>query len=115
MTTDSNACPEPARSPRFQRDRSDAETTEAFDRLFGFKGSFGPRPNKDILAVALTGACILEGFDKWYRLHGALRTLGIKQGHIDSILNGGTGDDPSRHHWWIDLDGSYRLHDRTIQ
>ena len=99
-----------AKPPLFQPDRSEAETTETFRRLFALKRSFGPRPNKNDLAIALIGACILEGFDNFFRIQGAMRALGSKDGHILSILSGGTGDDPHHYSWRCDAKGRYSLH-----
>jgi len=90
------------------------ETAAIFCRLRRIKASYGWKPNKDELATALIKTCIQERIDKWYRIRGALRVLGIKPHHATGILNAGTGDDPTRHLWWIDEDDSYRLHSPSL-
>lgn len=90
-----------------------SEITAKFRRLRDLKASFGTKANKNEVTIALIGACILEGFDDWYRLEGALRKLDVKQGQIKSILNRWAGHDPSCHRWWRAQDGKYRLHETT--
>lgn len=70
-----------------------------FRALRALKASFGPKANKDDRAVALIGACIIEGIDTEARIVGALRRLDIKEAHVRALLRCHDGDDPELHAW----------------
>jgi hypothetical protein len=112
MTTDTSAATTVAdKLTPVLSDRSEAETTATFLRLRALKASFGFKPNKHDLAIALIGACILEEFDTRIRIVRALEKLGLKRSHIVIILTEYSGDDPKEHLWRIDPEGRYSLHD----
>lgn len=92
-----------------QPDRSPAEATATFERPRALKASFGFKPNKHDLAIALIGACIVEEFDTRVRIVRALEKLGLKHSHIVIILAEYCGDDPSQHVWRCNAEGRYTL------
>lgn len=101
----------PTHTASAPHDMPPAEVDAIFERLRALKKQFGRSPNKNELAIALIGACILEGFDTRARIVGALATLGLDRSHAVLVLRENEGKDPAQHVWELDGNGHYRLHD----
>ena len=66
--------------------------------------------NKHDQATTLISACILEGLSTRVRIVRALVQIGLSQSHVVIMLERGTGGDPNRYNWQLDLEGRYSLH-----
>jgi len=74
-------------------------------------GSYGK--DKNVLLQIAIMECIDFGFDTRGRIFGACRRLGFKDGHPQSVLKLGTGENPEVHQWRRSADGSYFIHDKA--
>lgn len=64
-------------------------------------------------AIVLIHACIDNGINRRGRIRGVLARLDLNPAHAVITINAGTGDDPSRHRWYLDADGIYHNHPST--
>jgi hypothetical protein len=87
--------------------REDSRST--FRRLRALKASLPGRVNKHDKAIVLIAACIEEGINTRGRIGIVLEHIGMDRSHVMIILNEGTGNDPNRHRWNRDENGTYAL------
>jgi hypothetical protein len=68
--------------------------------------------NDHQLVDVLIEECIEHGFDQGSRIIGIVKHLGFNPSHVGIRLSKGTGDDPTKHRWRREADGSYTVHRR---
>ena len=66
--------------------------------------------NKHDQVDMLITACIGDGIDEGSAILRTIAALGYDQKHVGILLNDHTGSNSSRHCWFKDKKGRYRLH-----
>jgi hypothetical protein len=84
-----------------------AEPSGSYAALRELLDSCGP--NKNHRATALIGACIGDGVATKREIVGVGMRLGLNPRHVAATLDRGAGNDPERHRWQCDGNGSYGL------
>lgn len=88
-----------------------AESDKVYRHLWDLKRSFDPKANRRERAVAMIGACILNGFNTRLQILKGLRSRGLSVDHFLGLLDDHTGTVPGIHLWRLDDDGQYYLLD----
>lgn len=72
------------------------------------------RLNRNEQAVIAIGVLIAYGVNRRRQICGAMKRLGFKPSHAAVILKKSAGNNPQRHHWQRNSDGSYSLFDAAM-
>jgi hypothetical protein len=72
-------------------------------------------PNKHDAVMLVIIACIGDGWNTRSAILRTLAAVGYKKGHAAILLDQGTGPNPRRHHWLLDEEGRYHLHEEEGQ
>ena len=86
----------------------DAKSTGGFVALEGLTAQLGDEGNKHDRVIILAQEAMRLGIDKGPDIVAALVALGFNRQHVGKLLSTLRGNNPARHHWQRDDDGTYR-------